>query len=92
MFGGDDQPGLVDLKVTGAIKDTGPGALRGAIGSIDTTIKDARIGPATITADRLHFDGLDRLEVTFDGFKPVSARAVIHRVTATNLRLKLGAG
>ncbi|MBS1124257.1 MAG: hypothetical protein H6Q90_6485, partial [Deltaproteobacteria bacterium] len=90
MFGGDDQPGMVDLKVSGAIHDHRPGALNGAIGSIDTTIKDVRIGPATLTADRLHFDGLDELEVVFDGFKPTCVTMVIHRVTATNLALQLG--
>jgi hypothetical protein len=89
-FGGDDQPGLVDLKVTGAIKNRGPGSLKGAIGSVDTTIKDLRVGPLEITADRLHFDGLDQLEVTFDGFRPVSVMMVVHRVTATNLALKIG--
>ena len=90
MFGGEDQPGLVDLKVSGSIKDSGPGLLRGAIGSIDTTIMDAKIGPATITADRLHFDGLESVEVKFDGFTPTSISAVVHRVTATNLKLKIG--
>nr|MBA3820823.1 hypothetical protein [Deltaproteobacteria bacterium] len=40
MFGGDDSPGMVDLKVAGAINDKRPGQLRGTIGSIDTTIKD----------------------------------------------------
>lgn len=89
MFGGDDQPGMVDLKVTGAINDQRPGMLRGTIGSIDTTIKDVHVGPAMVTADRLHFDGLDELEVTFDGFKPTQLTVVIHRVTATNLALKL---
>jgi hypothetical protein len=89
-FGGDDQPGMVDLKVSGAIAKDGPGALRGAIGSIDTTIKDLRVGAAEITADRLHFDGLDQLEVTFDGFKMTKISVVIHRVTATNLALKIG--
>ena len=89
MFGGDDQPGMVDMKVTGGITDRGPGSLRGRIGSIDTTIKDIRIGPGTITADRLHFDGLDELEVTFDGFRPARVNVVIHRVTASNLRLQL---
>ena len=29
MFGGEDQPGMVDLKVTGAIRDRGPGTLQG---------------------------------------------------------------
>jgi hypothetical protein len=90
MFGGDDQPGLVDLKVSGAIHDRGEGVLRGAIGSIDTTIKDLRIGPLVLTADRLHCDGIDHLEVVFDGFSPKSITVVVHRVTATNLSLKVG--
>ncbi|CAN5901194.1 hypothetical protein BH11MYX3_BH11MYX3_01490 [soil metagenome] len=90
MFGGDDQPGMVDLKVTGKVGDRGPGTLTGAIGSIDTTIKDLRLGPVLLTADRLHFDGLDRLEVTFDGFKPVALTMIVHRVTATNLMMRIG--
>lgn len=90
LFGGEDQPGMVDLKVTGAIRDRGTGALRGAIGSVDTTIKDLHLGPVALTADRLHFDGLDQLEVTFDGFTPTAVSLVVHRVTATNLALKLG--
>ncbi|HEU0037560.1 MAG TPA: hypothetical protein VFQ53_43415 [Kofleriaceae bacterium] len=89
MFGGDDQPGMVDLKVSGAINDQRPGRLSGAIGSIDTTIKDVRLGPALLTADRLHFDGLDELVVEFDGFHPKCVNVVIHRVTATNLMLQL---
>jgi hypothetical protein len=90
MFGGDDQPGIVDLKVTGEVKNTGPGLLHGAIGSIDTTISDVRFGPVRVTADRLTFDGLDHLEVIFDGFRPVSATVKVHRVTASNLVLKIG--
>jgi hypothetical protein len=90
MFGGEDQPGMVDLKVTGDINDRGPGNLTGAIGSVDTTLKDVRLGPVSLTADRLHFDGLDRLEVTFDGFKPVKVTMVVHRVTATNIAMRLG--
>jgi hypothetical protein len=89
-FGGDDQPGMVDFKVFGAIANNGPGALRGAIGSIDTTVKDLALGPIEVTCDRLHFDGLDQLEVTFDGFRPTKISVVIHRVTATNLALKIG--
>jgi len=89
-FGGEDQPGMVDFKVSGAIASRGPGRLRGAIGSIDTTIKDLRVGPVEVTCDRLHFDGLDELEVTFDGFTPTKIAVVIHRVTATNLSLKIG--
>ncbi len=90
MFGGDDQPGMVDLKVTGGVNDHGPGNLSGAIGSIDTTIKDLRLGPVLLTADRLHAGGLDALEVTFDGYRPVNVAMVIHRVTATNLNMRLG--
>lgn len=90
MFGGDDQPGMVDLAVRGDVHDKGPGKLAGAIGSIDTTIKDVRVGPATFAVDRLYFDGLDELVVEFDGFRPTSATVVIHRVTATNLKLQLG--
>jgi hypothetical protein len=89
MFGGDDSPGMVDLKVTGAIYDKKPGKLKGTIGSIDTTIKDVAFGNASLTADRLHFDGLDELEVAFDGFKPTCVTVIVHRVTATNLSLKI---
>lgn len=89
MFGGEDQPGLVDLKVSGAISAQGPGGVRGAIGSIDTTIKDLKVGPVVVTADRLHFDGLDQLEVEFDGFTPTAVTVVVHRVTATNLSIKI---
>ena len=49
-----------------------------------------RFGSASVTADRLHFDGLEELEVTFDGFQPTAITVVIHRVTATNLSLQLG--
>jgi hypothetical protein len=90
MFGGDDQPGMVDLKVTGSISDQGKGALKGAIGSVDTTIKDLTYGPVAVSADRLHFDGLDQLTVTFDGFSPKCATVIVHRVTATNLQLQIG--
>ncbi len=90
MFGGDDQPGMLDLKVTGSINDRGPGELHGAIGSLDTTIKDLKVGPMHLTSDRLHFDALEQLEVTFDGFRPVKITMLIARVTATNLSLLLG--
>ncbi|MDX2091583.1 MAG: hypothetical protein SFX73_27230 [Kofleriaceae bacterium] len=90
MFGGDEQPGMVDLKVTGSISDRAQGALVGTIGSVDTTIKDLQMGSARLTADRLHFDGLDQLEVVFDAFRPTRVTTIIHRVTATNLALHLG--
>jgi hypothetical protein len=81
---------MVDMRVTGSIRDRGAGALRGTIGSVDTTFKDVQLGGAQLTADRLHFDGLDELEVTFDGFSPTCVTVIIHRVTATNLSLQLG--
>jgi hypothetical protein len=90
MFGGEDQPGMVDLKASGAIRDRGAGALKGAIGSVDTTIKDLKLGAMVLSADRLHFDGVDQLEVTFDGFRPVAVTVVVHRVTATNASIKIG--
>jgi hypothetical protein len=90
MFGGDDQPGMVDLRVSGSINDRGPGELKGAIGSIDTTIKDVQVGPIKLTADRMHFDGLDQLEVVFEGFRPATVMVIVHRVTATNLSLQIG--
>lgn len=90
MFGGDDQPGMVDMKVAGAIRDRGPGKLVGSVGSIDTTIKDLKMGSMMLSADRLHFDGIDTLEVQFDGFQPTSVSIVVHRVTATNLAIKIG--
>jgi hypothetical protein len=90
MFGGDDQPGMVDLKVTGAIRDRGPGKLAGAVGSVDTTIKDLKLGSTMLSADRLHFDGIDRLEVVFDGFTPTQVTIVVHRVTATNVAMRIG--
>jgi len=90
LFGSDDSPGMVDLKVQGSISDHGPGKLTGAIGSVDTTIKDLRLGPLLLTADRLHFDGLDRLEVTFESFRPVKVTMVVHRVTATNIAMRIG--
>lgn len=89
MFGGEDQPGMVDLKVAGAIHDRGPGQIDGAIGSIDTTIKDVQLGPVKLTADRLHLDGIDELQVVFDGFRPASCVVVVHRITATNVCLQL---
>jgi hypothetical protein len=89
-FGGDDQPGMVDLKVKGVLHDHGKGTIEGAIGSVDTTIKDVRLGPIIMTADRLHFDGIDQLEVEFDGFSPTAITVVAHRVTATNLSILIG--
>src|SRR5687768_5655866 len=90
MFVGEDHPGMVGLKVAGAVRDRGAGALKGAIGSVDTTVKDLKVGPMVLSADRLHFDGVEQLEVTFDGFRPTSVTVVVQRVTATNLSIKIG--
>jgi hypothetical protein len=89
MFGGDGAPGLVDLEVKGSVKDPGAGVLRGAIGSGDLTVKDLALGPTIVTADRLEIDRVDHIEATFDGFKPVTINATIHKVTATNLSLTI---
>jgi hypothetical protein len=91
-FGGDGQPGMVDLKVTGGLANAGPGALHGSIGGLDTTIKDLKLGGVVMSADRLSIDGIEALEVEFDGFRPVKATMVIHRVTATNLVVQIGSG
>ena len=90
LFGGEDQPGMVDLHVTGRLHDTGPGAIRGKVGRLDTTISDLQVGPINLSADRLQFDRLDELEVTFDGFRPTALTMLVHQVDATNLRLKIG--
>lgn len=89
-FGDDAQAGMVDLKVSGSVGDRGPGRLAGAIGSIDTTIKDLALGSSALSADRLHVDSIDTLEVTFDGFRPISVALVAHRVTASNLSIQIG--
>jgi hypothetical protein len=54
------------------------------------TLKDVRAGGLSATADRLHLGPIDRVELVFDGFRPTSLTASLHRVTATNLALVLG--
>lgn len=91
LFGGDDAPGIVDLQLGGGLcHPPGPGALSAAIGVLDTTLKDVRVGGLSATADRLHLGPIDRVELVFDGFRPTSLTASLHRVTATNLALVLG--
>jgi hypothetical protein len=77
------------LKVTGSLHHRGPREFGGPIGSIDTTSKDVQIGPVKLTADRLHLDGLDELEVVFDGSRRAHTMVVVHRVTATNVSLQI---
>jgi hypothetical protein len=90
LFGGDDAPGIVDLSIAGSIAQTGPGALKGSIALLDTTIKDLHMGGAQMTVDRLHLGAIDDLVVSFDGFSPTEITARIDRATATNLALVLG--
>ncbi len=90
MFGGDDGPGLVDLKVRGDIHSQTAGVISGAIGAIDTTLKDIRIGGILLTTDRLSLDGIDGFELAFEGFTPTALTMKIHRVTATKLSARIG--
>jgi hypothetical protein len=91
LFGGDDAPGIVDLHLTGGLAHPpGPGALTAAIGVLDLTLKDLHAGGLSATVDRLHIGPIDRIEVSFDGFRPTALTAALHRVTATNLALVLG--
>src|SRR6185503_12779579 len=90
LFGGDDSPGIVDLSIAGSIARNGPGALKGSIALLDTTIKDLHMGGAQMTVDRLHLGAIEDLVVSFDGFNPTEITARIDRATATNLALVLG--
>ncbi len=91
LFGGDGEPGIVGLEVCGSlVHPPGPGGLTGSVGVLDVTAKDLAIGPATLTADRLHLGAIERFDLTFDGFEPIGLTATIARITATNLALSLG--
>lgn len=91
QFGGEDDPGLVGLKLAGSlVHPPGPGGLTGSIGVLDITAKDLAMGSAHVTCDRLHLDGVDSIEVGFDGFQPIGLTATIHRITASNLSLRVG--
>lgn len=91
MFGGDDAPGIVNFQIRGQISDRNVGFLRGTAGSVDTTIKDLRLGGSlSLNADRLSFDSIEDLQVAFEGFSPKAVSATIHRVTASNLMLTIG--
>lgn len=87
-FGSDQQPGVVDFQVTGAVSDHGPGTLTGTIASVDTAIKGLRIGALELTADRLVLEGVEQLEIGFDRFRPTGLSAFVRRATATNVSLK----
>lgn len=90
LFGGDDEPGLVDVHLDGYLAHPpAPGVIRGAIGLFDVTAKDVPLGGGTnaprLTVARLHLGKIDTLEVTFDGFSPRSVIGSMARATATNL-------
>jgi hypothetical protein len=89
-FGGDDQPGIVDLLIVGSLVQPGSGVIGARANAVDMTLKDIHLGGLGLTADRLHVGPMDALEVKFEGFTPKSLTAVLHRVTATNLSLILG--
>jgi hypothetical protein len=90
QFGGDDEPGMVGLELAGSlVHPPGPGGLTGSIGLVDVTAKDVAAGPATFTIGRLHLGAIETFEVSFDGFSPVGLTAKVHRITATNLSLRL---
>jgi hypothetical protein len=95
LLGGDDAPGIVDLELTGTLthppETGGPGALLGAIGVLDSTLKDVHLGGVALTVDRLHFGAIETIGVSFEGFKPAGVVATVNRITADNLRLVLGA-
>jgi len=90
-FGGEDEPGIVDLKVGGSlVHPPAPGKIDAVAGALDMTLKDIQLGGMHLSADRMHVGPVDSLEVTFDGFQPVGLVASLHRVSATNLVLLLG--
>jgi hypothetical protein len=90
QFGGDAEPGIVGLSLKGSmVYPPGPGGLTGKVALLDITAKDLALGPATLTVDRLHLGSIDPIELRFDGFDPSGLTAQIHRITATNLSLRL---
>lgn len=90
LFGGEDAPGIVDLRVEGSLSHPpAPGGLLGKIGALDLTLKDVRAGGVVATVDRLHIDGIEELVLEFDGFTPRSLGVTLRRVTASNLVLVL---
>ena len=95
QLGGEDQSGLVNLEMTGALhyesgKQTEPTALSGNIALVDVTIKDLPLGASLLSADRLHMSEIDSIELTFEGFRPRRLEIRATRIAATNLRVALG--
>jgi hypothetical protein len=92
-FGGDAEPGIVGLSFAGNLfHPPAAGGLTGKVALLDVTAKDLALGPAILTVDRLHLGALDPIDVRFDGFTPTGLTAHVHRMTATNLSLRLSGG
>ena len=94
QLGGDEQPGLVNLEMTGALhyqagETSDPTALSGDADLIDVTIKDLRLGSSVVSADRLHVSAIDKIEIGFDGLRPRRLELWASRIAATNLRIHL---
>lgn len=92
LFGGEDSPGLVDLKVTGQVGDGDrPGSLRGSIGELDLTVADLALGDGTqVSIDRVRLGQIDPVELRLVGFGAAGINATIAEIAATNLKLRLG--
>lgn len=91
LFGGEDAPGIVDLRVEGAlVHPPAPGVIKGRIGALDVTLKDVDLGGVIATADRVHIDGVDEIALRFDGFTPTALTVGLRKVTASNLALVFG--
>lgn len=86
-FGDSAPAGRLSGTISGELADQGHGILKGALSDVETTVKDLRFGPVEVTADRVCFEGLDQLELTFDGFQPTRLTMFVKRATATNLSI-----
>ncbi|MCG8417262.1 MAG: hypothetical protein MJE77_04875 [Proteobacteria bacterium] len=93
QIGDDEQPGLVNLHMAGAVhyeagQDTKATALSGQIERLDLTVKDLPFGPAQVSADRLHISEIDKVELSFDGLRPRRLELWASRLAATHLRIQ----
>lgn len=96
QFGDDDSAGLSGLTLTGELRHTGarPGddltSLIGSLELLDVTLQDLPVGSATVSIDRLHISSIDRIALSFEGFRPRRLDLSIGRMAATNLRVLMG--
>ncbi len=94
QLGDEEQPGLMNLEVTGALhyraeEEHEPTTLSGHIELVDVTIKDLPLGSSLVSADRLHMSAIDTIEIVFEGFRPRRLELRASRMAATNLRVQL---